>query len=102
MTIGQIGVQFKFNMNEIGVYILLCRNKRYYIGSTNNLKRRLFEHENGLVKYTKNILPVKLVFFQKYNDITQARKLEYQLKKKKSKTIIEKIIKDGYIKFLGP
>ena len=90
-----------FVMKKIGVYILLCRNKRYYLGSTNNLDRRLFEHKNGLVKATKNVLPVKLVFFQKCENLTQARRLEYQLKKKKSRRIIERIIKDGYIKFRG-
>ena len=88
-------------MKKIGVYILLCRNKRYYLGSTNDLDRRLFEHKNGLVKATKNVLPVKLVFFQKCENLTQARRLEYQLKKKKSRRIIERIIKDGYIKFRG-
>ena len=86
-------------MDKIGVYILLCKNKRYYIGSTNDLNRRLFQHKNGSVEATKYVLPIKLVFFHKCDNLTQARKLEYQLKKKKSKVIIEKIIKDGYIKF---
>jgi len=88
-------------MNKIGIYILLCNNKRYYIGSTNDLRRRLSEHENGFVNSTRNILPVQLMFFQECDNLIKARKLEYQLKKKKNKTIIEKIIKDGYIKFMG-
>ncbi len=88
-------------MDNIGVYILVCRNGKYYIGSTNSLSRRLFEHNNGLVKSTRNILPVKLEFFQECADLAQARKLEYQIKKKKSKVIINKIIKDGCIKFMG-
>ena len=87
--------------DKIGVYVLICKNNRYYIGSTNNLVRRLFEHENGLAPSTKNVLPVKLVFFQECNNLTEARRLEYQLKKKKSRIIIEKIIEDGHIKFAG-
>ena len=85
-------------MSRIGIYVLLCNNERYYIGSTNNLERGLFEHRAGSVMSTKYVLPVKLMFFQNCDDIIQARKLEYQLKKKKSKIIIEKIIKDGYIR----
>jgi len=85
-------------INKIGVYILLCANSRYYIGSTDNIDRRFDEHQRGLVNSTKNILPVKLVFFQPCLTLTEARKLEYKLKAKKSRIIIEKIIKDGFIK----
>lgn len=83
------------------VYILQSlKNNRYYIGSTNNFERRYAEHSNGLVKATKNILPLKLVFKQEFADIKIARKIEYRLKKKKSKVIIEKIISDGKIGFI--
>lgn len=88
-------------MKRVGLYILLCANNRYYIGSTGNLKRRLFEHSNGLIKSTKNLLPVRLVFFQKFETPKEARRAEYELKKKKSKVIIEQIIKDGYLKFIS-
>ena len=88
-------------MEKMGVYILLCANNRYYIGSTDNLDRRLCEHQDGLVKTTKNVLPIKLVFFQKFETLKQARQVEYKLKKKKSKIIIEQIIRDGNIKFIN-
>jgi len=80
---------------------LQCVNSRYYVGSTNNINRRIEEHKNGFVKATRNVLPVKLVFFQKCNNLTEARKLEYALKQKKSRVIIEKVINDGYIRFKG-
>ena len=86
------------HMQKIGVYILLCHNQRYYIGSTNDIDRRLAEHEKGRVLATKNILPVTLAFFQSYNTLLEARKVERSLKKLKSKKIIEQIISDGYIK----
>ena len=86
-------------IHKIGVYILLCANSRYYIGSTDDIDRRFDEHQRGLVKATRNILPVKLAFLQPCSTLTEAQKLEYKLKTKKSKIIIEKIIKDGYIKF---
>jgi putative endonuclease len=84
------------------LYILQSlKNFRYYIGSTNNIDRRLDEHNSGKSKYTKIIRPLKLVFKQEYPSIMLARKIEHKLKKLKSKEIIEKIIEDKYIK-LGP
>ena len=83
------------------VYILQSlKNGRYYIGSTNNFERRFAEHSNGSVKATKNILPIKLIFKQEFTDIKTARQIEYRLKKKKSRVIIEKIISDGKIGFI--
>lgn len=84
-------------MQKQGIYILRCVNFRYYVGSTNDLDRRLFEHQNGLVKATRNVLPVKLVFFEDYQNIIQARQIEYKLKKLKSRKIIEKIINNRRI-----
>lgn len=86
---------------KIGVYILRCRNSKYYIGSTNNLDRRLSEHDRGHTPATKNILPVKLVFFKSCIDLLEARTLERQLKNKKSRIMIDKIIEDNQIKFAG-
>ena len=36
----------------------------FYTGTTNNLKRRLEQHNNGNVYYTKNKLPMRLVYFE--------------------------------------
>jgi len=89
------------NMNGF-VYILESQqNKTYYIGSTNNLERRLDEHNSGKVKYTKNLRPLELKFFKKYDSLTEARKVEYKLKKLKRRDIIEKIIKEQKI-IMGP
>jgi len=86
------------------VYVLQSeRNGRYYIGSTNNLERRVEQHQAGLVKATKYILPLKLVFSQAFFILKEARSIEYRLKKFKSRKIIEQIIKDGTIKLgMGP
>jgi putative endonuclease len=46
------------------MYILLCRNGQYYVGSTKNLERRLEEHQMGNgSNFTKKHLPVKLMYF---------------------------------------
>ena len=79
------------------IYILICRNNRYYVGSSNNLKRRIEQHNRGKVKSTKNLRPVKLAFYQIYPSVKIARKVESWVKKQKSKNIIEQIIKDNKI-----
>ena len=80
------------------VYFLKSEvNGRYYIGSTNNVDRRLDQHNNGESKYTKLTKPFKLVFSQEYESLKKARQIEFKLKKLKRRDIIEKIIKEGHI-----
>jgi len=69
-------------MNQYFVYILLCNDNSYYTGITNNLERRLQEHENGIdpSSYTCKRLPVKLVFHELFPDVNQAIALEKQIK----------------------
>lgn len=84
------------------VYILQSvKNGSYYIGSTIDLDRRVVEHSAGFVTATRKLLPVEIIFFQKYKTIKQARQIEYKLKRFKSRKIIEQIISDGEIK-MGP
>jgi len=83
------------------VYVLRSlKNNTFYIGSTNNLERRIFEHQAGYSKYTREILPVELVFSQEVKSLKIARKLELWLKKQKSARLIEKIIFEGKIRKL--
>ena len=52
-----------------------------YIGVTNNLQRRLYEHRNGLVDgFTKRYNVHKLVYFEQYSDINDAIHREKKLK----------------------
>lgn len=82
--------------NQFGVYILQSlKNGRYYIGSTKDLKKRLTEHNQGLVKATKYITPLQLKVFIKCSDITIAKKAEYRLKKYKNRKILEKVIESS-------
>ncbi|MEK7127549.1 MAG: GIY-YIG nuclease family protein [Patescibacteria group bacterium] len=83
------------------VYILRSlKNNKFYIGSTNDFERRFEEHNRGCSKFTRENGPFEKVFIQEYNDIIEARKIEYKLKSFKNRKIIEKIIKDKVIKTL--
>ena len=82
------------------VYILRCGNGRYYVGSTDDIERRFSQHQRGSVKSTAHVLPVQLVFAQRFESLQRARAVEYDLKKKKSRKIIEEqIIVQGEITF---
>ena len=70
----------------------------FYVGSTENLSRRLNQHKSGHTQTTRSMLQPKLVFEQKYQTIEEARAVEKRIKNLKRKDYIEKIIKDGYIK----
>ena len=64
------------------VYILSNWNhKVLYVGVTNNLERRLYEHKNHMLEgFTKKYNVDKLVFFEETDDIYQAIAREKQIK----------------------
>ncbi len=63
------------------VYMLKCVDKSYYVGVTNNVQKRLFEHNEGRVEgYTSTRRPVILVYFHDFNDIREAIIFEKKLK----------------------
>jgi putative endonuclease len=64
------------------VYVLTNKTNRVlYIGVTNNLERRIFEHKNKLVEgFTKKYNLNKLVYYEATNDIDGALEREKQLK----------------------
>ena len=75
------------------VYILQSiNNKRYYVGVTNNIHRRITEHNSGLVKSTAPYKPWKLMHTEEFPDINTAYQRERFIKSKHSKKIIETII----------
>ena len=74
------------------MYILECADGSYYTGSTNNLERRLQQHQNGKgANYTKKHLPVKLVYFEEFQRIDEAFYREKQVQgwsRKKKEALI--------------
>ncbi len=64
------------------VYILLCADTSLYIGSTNNLEKRLHEHNHlkSGAHYTKIRRPVTLQYTEQYSTYKEARAREAGLK----------------------
>jgi len=64
------------------VYILANRTgNALYVGVTNNLKRRVYEHKNGIISgFTKRYNISKLIYFEIFDDPENAIRREKQLK----------------------
>ena len=63
-------------------YILRCIDGSYYTGWTNNLKKRLEDHNLGRgAKYTRARLPVILVYYERFGTKEEAMKREAAIKK---------------------
>jgi len=62
------------------VYFLELKNSDVYVGSTNDLRRRVRSHEAGLVASTRSLLPAKLRCYVAVETEIAARALEKYFK----------------------
>ncbi len=77
------------------VYILRCNDDTLYTGYTNHLEERIKTHNLGKgAKYTRGRIPVKLEYYEEFENKSEALKRENKIKKyKRNKKI--KLIKKG-------
>ena len=66
-------------------YVLFCKDakrqiNKFYIGSTSDLKERVFRHKKGDIKTTKSYDTIELVYYEASLNKTDAIKRELQLK----------------------
>lgn len=62
-------------------YIVECADGSLYCGWTNNLEKRIADHNAGKgAKYTKTRLPVKLVYYEEFDTKEEAMSREWHLK----------------------
>ncbi|RJQ29878.1 GIY-YIG nuclease family protein [Candidatus Parcubacteria bacterium] len=64
-------------------YVYMLRSKKngqLYTGSTNDLRRRLVEHNLGKSFHTRKYLPYELIYYEAYKSETDARNRESSLK----------------------
>ena len=75
------------SMHSYFVYILRCFDGLTYTGITNDLPRRLEEHQKGRKpkSFTFKRRPIELIFHQKFNDVFQGIRFEKKIKRRSGK-----------------
>lgn len=64
------------------LYLLYSDNaKKYYVGTTNNLKARFYSHNSGVNIATKSGAPWRLIYYEAYPTKSDALRREIKLKK---------------------
>jgi putative endonuclease len=78
-------------------YILLCADNTFYIGSTNNLEKRLIQHNTSKsgAHYTKIRRPVELVYREECESLSAARKKEAEWKRLSRQQKVQMIENDS-------
>ncbi|OGK17082.1 hypothetical protein A2690_05005 [Candidatus Roizmanbacteria bacterium RIFCSPHIGHO2_01_FULL_39_12b] len=77
------------------VYILQnSKSKRYYIGSTNNLDRRIREHNRGQTRSTRVIGIWRLIYQETFITNLEAKKRERVIKSYKGGNAFKKLVRD--------
>ena len=75
------------------VYILeSAKDKSIYIGSTNDIRRRLTEHNSGIVDSTKPRIPFELKAYVAVRDKSKAVELEQYFKTGSGRAVLKKRI----------
>jgi len=74
------------------VYIVECKDGKLYVGITKDLDRRIKLHKQGLAcRFTKYRKPVRLVYKEKCDTKSEARRRELQIKRYGRKKKLELI-----------
>jgi putative endonuclease len=82
------------------VYIIQSlKDGTYYVGATQDLDSRLERHNQGRSQYTKSKRPWELVYSTEYPNKSEAMKREYAIKRNKSKTYIEALLRNQQAQF---
>lgn len=64
------------------VYILLCSDKTFYTGWTNDPKKRTDKHNSGKgAKYLRGRTPAQIVYLEEFTDKSLAMKREAEIKR---------------------
>ncbi len=65
-------------------YIARCSDDTLYVGYTNDIERREAVHNDGRgARYTRGRLPVKIVYFEMFENRSEAMKREWEMKQMK-------------------
>lgn len=80
------------------VYVLLSKkDNNFYVGYTEDLKKRLVDHNKGNVRSTKNRRPLELIYFEGCKNLDDALHRERYLKTTYGKRYIRNRLKNDLI-----
>lgn len=86
--------------NKFYIYILYSRyDKGLYIGYTTDLKNRLIEHAKGRVRSTKLRTPFKLIHYEYFTNIKDAKSREKYLKSGYGRKQLQEILKNTFTEY---
>ncbi|KGD69100.1 GIY-YIG nuclease family protein [Flavobacterium aquatile] len=75
------------------IYIIFSKSlNKYYVGSCQDIEKRLEDHLNSRSKFTKTAKDWELKYSEEYNTRSEAYQREMKIKKMKSRIYIEKLI----------
>ena len=75
------------------VYILKSEvAEKSYVGSTNDLDRRIVEHNSGKSNYTSRYKPWKIIYTEVFSTLNEARLRERYLKSKAGRKFLKNVV----------
>ena len=85
------------NLNKMYyVYVLQSRKDgKRYIGQSDDLRRRISEHENGKLTSTKHRRPIKLIFYEAFSAKEDAIRRERYFKTSKGKSTLDIMLRES-------
>ncbi len=82
------------------VYVFLSlKDEKFYIGFTNDLERRLKEHNSGKNISTKSRLPLKLFYYEAHLSKKDAARRERYFKTTKGKSTLKQMLRDSLMEY---
>jgi len=77
------------------VYIIQSNEKFIYVGSTTDIQKRLYQHNNKLAGWTKRGNNWEIIHLEQYDTLSEARKREMWYKTGVGREAIKKLIKSS-------
>ena len=98
MQIGEVTGSFEMHY----VYILRSETSgRFYVGSSQDVQKRLGCHNSGGVKSTRYLRPLVVAYVESHATAQEARQRESYLKRQKSHKFLEQLIGTGVVSSVG-
>jgi putative endonuclease len=77
------------------IYVIQCDIGKLYIGSTDNIEKRLDQHNQGISEWTSKYHNWKLIYHEEFKTRKDALLREKFLKKQKGGDVLKRIIESG-------